>query len=320
MSRKRPLDQQYLQLIGGPAMSESEETLPRPPVRRIQPPKMQLAQQSQEPETVVLSDSDDEDDLSWFLRSPPPRLPTRRDSAATEVDTPTRLAREQFAQQDTELATQPDVVTEVDNPTPQDTPQPVIGKKPLPAVFASPQTPMADITADQRQALARFEAITAQVKEVVYLPSTLTTLQAIHVVTTMWLAQQLLDRNAQFYLVVGGDIDYPQNQQGVIERKVFARIIVTPDTATIVPMRFINTESEKFGLKCRFVVGNKTQEGVEASLARVPYAFNRPNATPIPWQAYNPAVHSETRTAEDRRLVVFTDAPNKAIHGDSFYM
>ena len=169
-----------------------------------------------------------------------------------------------------------------------------------------------------------------------------------HVVGVLWLAQALVAPTTTCHLVSGSDTILPNNQQGTITRDVYARVAVQPDLSTLVAsgvqywpsvadrqaVTTFNIEHRdagiraqrlpEFHLSCHFTVGRPTLVGALASPDRVPVAVARPGAVSLPWQAYNPVVHTERTDVLSRSggriSVALADAPNLLLHGDTFFM
>lgn len=187
-----------------------------------------------------------------------------------------------------------------------------------------PRTPLSQIDPDRWN--VRLERLVSNMPESSSSGEqfSLTTPQARHIVTTFWLAQVALMPTTTFFLHLTGEPQYPNNQQGEIYQETYARVAVTIDPYALVANRFDPAKSEKFGLKARFIVGdNNSLRGLRANIARFPVPFVRPSATMIPWQSYNPAVQSEVivgTSNNTRNNVAFTNAPNVALNGDSFYI
>lgn len=156
-----------------------------------------------------------------------------------------------------------------------------------------------------------------------YWPRALDDASAEIVVSLLWLAQEMCNRNARFYLVVGGDVQYPQNQQGTIERAIYATIPVEPVLDTLCATRFSFVNPAEFRLRCQFVVGSRDAPHVQvpASTVRVPYPLQREGAIDMPWAAYNSKTHTDApRPGDNRRSVMFIDKPNVAMYGDRFFL
>ena len=144
--------------------------------------------------------------------------------------------------------------------------------------------------------------------------------RARDVATTMFLAQQLIrSDDVRYFLVLGGNPTMPANQLDMISRAKITTVIVTPDLTSLAMTPYDPTDTESFTLTCRFVVGNTAMTGVPVSQVRFPLVPTRPNATPIAWAAFNPAVHSEV-PLPNHSLVVFENTPNRLLHGDSVVM
>lgn len=169
--------------------------------------------------------------------------------------------------------------------------------------------------------ISRIQSVAERVSEIPYRPQKMSVEDAQHVVGIILLAQQLLESNVQCELIVGGEVELPMNQQGTIEREVYARIPVTPDLSVLVVNRFVFGKVMQFELKCRFNIGKRTLGGTKINTERVPYNLQRPFADEIPWAAFNETIHTEEADPfSGLKTIVFTDKPNIPLHGDSFFL
>ena len=168
----------------------------------------------------------------------------------------------------------------------------------------------------------RMQEIAETVVDLDYSPRRLTDAEANVIVAMLWQVQLLHDKSSKPYLVVGDEVRYPANQDGVITRNVHASIPVTANLSTLAASpRFSYGSFVEFGVKCQFVIGEQTRamQSLRVNNVRVPFPLQRPGAQEIQWAAFNPLVHSETPD-ETRTLITFIDKPNIALHGDSFFL
>jgi hypothetical protein len=146
---------------------------------------------------------------------------------------------------------------------------------------------------------------------------------AENLVSAIYLAQTVAaDRDASFALYASASA--PSDNGRFEFSQSFA---VTPDRTALVATEFEPERSWRFALKCRFTFKGELGRPMTSDPAssRVPLRLERQGAIALPWQAFNGYLHYEAPstavgTREPRQSVVFIDAGNVVLGGDSFFI